>query len=60
MFYPLQSFNKKIISDFNEIPICIESNDKNLEEINQITESFKDEFKNPGYNFIGSFCNKWL
>ena len=34
VFYPLQSFNKKIDVSFEEIPICLESNNENfLQEI---------------------------
>ncbi|MDC0202024.1 F420-dependent NADP oxidoreductase [Flavobacteriales bacterium] len=32
IFYPVQSFNKNIDIDFNEIPICIESNNSELEK----------------------------
>ena len=32
VLYPLQTFNKNIISDFSEIPICIESNNKKYEK----------------------------
>lgn len=32
VLYPLQSFNKEMPSNFKEVPICIESNDKNLEK----------------------------
>ena len=32
IFYPVQSFNKNIDVDFNEIPICIEANNSELEK----------------------------
>ena len=32
VFYPIQSFNKNIVVNFNEIPICIEANNSELEE----------------------------
>lgn len=32
VLYPLQTFNKNILSDFSEIPICIESNNKKYEK----------------------------
>ena len=32
VFYPLQSFNKKIFTNFRDVPICIESNNKKLED----------------------------
>ena len=32
VFYPIQSFSKNIILDFEKIPICIESNNKSLEK----------------------------
>ena len=32
VFYPLQSFNKKLNVNFNEIPICIKSNHADLEK----------------------------
>jgi len=32
IFYPVQSFNKNIDVDFNEIPICIEANNSKLEK----------------------------
>tara|TARA_B100001094_G_scaffold204536_1_gene198445 strand:+ start:726 stop:1487 length:762 start_codon:yes stop_codon:yes gene_type:complete len=32
VFYPIQSFNKNIVANFNETPICIEANNSELEE----------------------------
>ncbi|MGM0531545.1 MAG: Rossmann-like and DUF2520 domain-containing protein [Bacteroidota bacterium] len=47
VFYPLQTFTKDWLSDFTEIPLCIEANtDRNLNILGQIA----DELSNNVYN----------
>lgn len=47
VFYPLQTFTKDWISDFTDIPLCIEANtDKNLNILGQLAE----ELSNNVYN----------
>lgn len=39
VFYPLQTFNKNVEVSFNEVPICIEANNKDFEkEITQLAQ----------------------
>ena len=32
VFYPIQSFNKNVLTSFRDVPICIESNNKKMEK----------------------------
>ena len=43
VFYPLQTFTKEWVSDFTDIPVCIEANsDKNLNVLGNIAEELSN------------------
>lgn len=46
VFYPVQSFNKKLEVDWKKIPVCIESHDRNTEKL---LISIAQQFAGPVY-----------
>ena len=46
VFYPLQTFNKEIDINFDNIPICIEANNKEfVSKLNKLADSLSISFK---------------